>query len=93
MKNLKNKRTSILVVILLGLLIVAYKIMFVSSDENLPLEENITAGDRVESVLREVESINFDTSVMEDPKFQSLESIEVPLISLPIGKKNPFSAI
>lgn len=91
MKNLKNKRTIILAIILLGLLILAYKTMFVSSDTESLVEENITASARVESILKEVESVNFDMSVMEDQKFKSLKSIETPLISLPIGRKNPFS--
>lgn len=93
MKNSKNKRTAILAIILVGLLIVAYKTMFVTQDDTSVFsEENIAASERVASILREVESINFDTGIMDDPKFRSLESIEIPLPSLPIGKKNPFSA-
>jgi len=117
MKNLKNKRTIILAIILLGLLIVAYKTIFMSSDDNAPMPidvnipvtndispvgavsdvntavANVSAGGNVESILREIENINFDTSVLEDQKFKSLKSIEIPLISLPIGRKNPFSAV
>ncbi|MEK7117004.1 MAG: hypothetical protein AAB837_02470 [Patescibacteria group bacterium] len=93
MKNFKNKRTVILVVILLGLLALAYKVMFVSPSEDLSVDENIAASERVEGILREVENINFDTSIMEDQKFKSLKSIETPLISLPIGRKNPFSVV
>ena len=95
MKNLKNKRAAILSIILLGLLILAYKVMFVSSgvDESLLIDENIAASIRVESMLQQVESINFDTSIMQDPRFKSLISIETPLISLPIGRENPFSGV
>ena len=93
MKNLKNKRPAILAIILVGLLIVAYKIVFVQPSEELLVEENITASKRVEAILQEVESINFDTIITKDPKFKSLKSIEIPLISLPVGRKNPFSAI
>jgi len=92
MKNFKNNRTAILSLILLGLLIVAYKTLFISSDWSLPVDENIVASQRVESILQEVENINFDTSIMGDQKFKSLKSIETPLISLPIGRENPFSA-
>jgi len=91
MKNLKNKRTAILAIILLGLLILAYKTMFVSTDEVLSNEENIVASERVETILKEIESINFDTSIMENNNFKSLKSIEIPPLSLPIGRNNPFA--
>lgn len=93
MKNLKNKRTSILAIILLGLLILAYKMMFAPTDDGLTGEENIIASQRVEQILKEVESINFDTSIMDNESFQSLKSLEIPLISLPVGRRNPFSNI
>ena len=93
MKNLKNKRTSILVIILVGLLIVAYKVLFISPNEDLTIDENITASERVEAILEEVETINFNLDVLKDPKFKSLKSIEIPPISLPVGRKNPFSNI
>jgi len=97
MKNSKNKRTIILAVILLGLLILAYKVFFVSSSDSdsdsLLIDENITASARVESVLQQVESISFDMSIIQDQKFKSLKSIEIPLISLPIGRENPFLGI
>jgi len=79
-----------MLIVLVGLLIVAYKFIFVSDEVNLTAEENIAASERVESVLREVQRINFDTSLLRDPKLVSLKSIQVPLLSLPIGKKNPF---
>jgi hypothetical protein len=94
MKNSKNKRTIILVAILLGLLVVAYKVMFVSpAADNSSMDENIVASARVEAILQEVSRINFDISIKTDPKFQSLKSIEIPLISLPVGRENPFSNI
>lgn len=93
MKNSKNKRTAILAIILLALLILAYKIMFVSPAADLSTGQNIAASQRVEAILQEVESINFDMSILQDQKFKSLKSIEIPLLSLPIGRKNPFSVI
>ncbi|MEK7669436.1 MAG: hypothetical protein AAB350_02490 [Patescibacteria group bacterium] len=95
MKNSKNKRTMILAAILAGLLVVGYKIMFMSSNEDIlidPTDSSLMVGEKISKILEEVESIDFDTSVTEDPKFKSLRSIETPLISLPVGKINPFSA-
>jgi hypothetical protein len=94
MKNSKNKRSIILGIILLGLLVLAYKMMFMApTDDTLSAGENIAASVRVGSILQQVENIKFDTSITEDRKFKSLKSIEIPLISLPIGKKDPFSGI
>lgn len=93
MKKSKNKRTAILVAILLGLLVLAYKIMFAPSDADLIVDENIVASQRVEKTLKDIESIRFDTSIIDHPNFKSLKSIEIPLLSLPVGRKNPFSGV
>lgn len=93
MKNSKNKRTVILAIILLGLLIIGYKVVSTSPNADLLTEESAenNIGEKIGSILKEVESINFNVGVMKESKFMSLKSIEIPLISLPIGKKNPFS--
>ncbi len=91
MKNSKNKRSVILAIILFGLLVLAYKVIFAPSDSSLS-DENVVASTRVEGILKEIESINFDTSIIENQNFKSLKSFETPLISLPVGRKNPFSA-
>lgn len=93
MKNSKNKRAAILAIILLALLIFAYKTIFVEPAGDLSVDQNLAASQRVEAILQEVEGINFDMSILQDQKFQSLKSIEIPLLSLPIGRKNPFSVI
>jgi flagellar basal body-associated protein FliL len=93
MKNSKNKRTIILFIILLGLLVLAYRVIFVSNSEDLSVDENAIASQRVETILNEIKDINFDTSVMKDQNFKSLKSIEIPLLSLPVGRVNPFSNV
>lgn len=91
MKSLKSKRTTILAIILVGLLIVAYKVMFTTPIDDFSADLNITASARVEAILQQVETISFNLDIIEDSKFKSLKSIEIPLISLPIGRENPFS--
>lgn len=91
MKNSKNKRTATLSIILLGLLVLAYKVIFMPSSDDTLVEENTAVFEKVETVLAQIESIDFDTSVIKDEKIKSLKSIETPLISLPIGKRNPFT--
>jgi flagellar basal body-associated protein FliL len=94
MKNSKSKKTTIiLVVILLGLLAFAYKMLFMPAGDDSTATENIAATARVESLLQLVESIKFDTAVMQDPKFKSLKSFETPLLSLPVGRTNPFAEV
>jgi len=92
MKSSKNKRTGFLVAILLALLILAFKVLMPSEELSFDAGENTLASQRVQKMLNEVENINFDTSVLKDQKFQSLHSIETPLISLPVGRANPFSS-
>ena len=92
MKNSKNKRTIILAAVLIGLFLVAYKVMFVTPSAETEFDENVAATQRVEGILTLIENINFDTNVVDDSIFGALKSIETPLISLPVGKVNPFSA-
>jgi hypothetical protein len=97
MKKSKNKRAVILAIILLGLLIIAYKTTFTSA----PIESigvnmagaEASLDDSAVGILNEIESINFDMSITEDQNFKSLRSIEIPLMSLPVGRKNPFSSV
>ena len=81
-------------IILVGLLVVAYKVVFVAPDDVGSLvDANASASQRVEIFLQQVEQISFNTEVINDTKFRSLKSIDLPLLSLPVGRKNPFSAV
>ncbi len=94
MKNSKNKRAVILAIILVGLLIVGYKVVFIAPEDiGSIVNENISASGRVEALLQQVEQISFNTEVLNDSKFKSLKSIDLPLLSLPVGRTNPFAGI
>lgn len=89
MSKQSNKRTSFMLITLLALLLVAYKVMFVAPPE---IEEvNPASVIRVESMVSQLNSVDFSSSAINDPKFNTLETIEQPLISLPVGRSNPFS--
>lgn len=90
MKNSKKTNTGVLLAVLIGLLIVAYKVLYVAPEDPYQ-EQNAVASERVGTLLREIESVNFNESVLSDPRFAEFKSIEIPLESLPIGKTNPFS--
>ena len=82
-------------IILVGILIIGYRSMFMKEDESIPsalnILENANASQRVADMLASIEKINFDKNAISDPKFSSLKDFSLPLPSLPIGKKNPFS--
>lgn len=88
----KKQNTAVLAVILVGLIIVAYKILFTE-----PIDESLLSNSRVESekiiqILREVEGMNFKAGNVSAPKINTLKSIETDLPVVPVGKTNPFSA-
>jgi hypothetical protein len=92
MKKTGNKNVLIGGVILIGLIILAYKLFGGSSGDLASAGGNADVGNRIENILKEMESINFDTDTTQSQVFESFQSIELPLVSLPIGKSNPFSA-
>jgi len=87
----KKNRKWVLLIILMALLAVAYKVVFVSSvDETLIIDDNSSSADKINTIKQQIDSISFDTSILNDQKFNSLKSIDNPLPSLPVGKSNPF---
>lgn len=90
MKNSKKARTNLLLAVLVGLLIIAYKMLF-STPVDMSMDENAAASARVQATLIQVQAINFDVSALNEPKINSLQSIEIDLPNIPVGKKNPFA--
>ena len=90
MSKSSNKRTPLLLVTLIALLLVGYKVIFVVPPE---VEEvNPASIIRLEGMINQLNSINLTNSAMNDPKLDTLEDINQPLPSLPIGRENPFSS-
>lgn len=77
----------IVLVLLIG---VVLKLNFGGSSDEVVFAEPLDTSS-IDLLVNQVEAINFDTTVIEDGKFQSLKSIASPLISDLIGKRNPFS--
>lgn len=92
MKKSNKNNSGILLVILIAMLILAYKFMFAPVDDGMYVVDDVTL-QRVEITLQQVQSISFDTAVINNQKLMSLQSIETPLVSLPVGKSNPFSSV
>lgn len=87
---MSNNRTTILILLLVILGAIAVKMNFFGGIE-APIGELVDTSS-IDKIVAEVEAINFDTTVIQDRKFQSLKSIDTPLVSEPVGKKNPFSS-
>lgn len=89
MSRPSNKRTTFLAMTLLALLLVGYKVVFVVPPE---VEEvNPASVIRLEAMINQLNSVDLSSSAIKDPKFNTLDSIEKPLPSLPVGRNNPFS--
>lgn len=88
----KAKNTSLLLIFLVALLVVAYKFMFTTPFDPAYLSSDLAESQIVISTLNRLQTVNFDTSIANDPKFKTLRSIESPLPNIPVGKTNPFSA-
>ena len=88
----KKQNTAVLSVILVGLIIVAYKILFTEPVDESLISESTVESEKIVRILREVESINFSAGSVSDPKINTLKSIETDLPVIPVGKTNPFSS-
>lgn len=89
MQQSKNKNISLLIALLVVGLAVIYKMNFVSE----PLtEETLLASPKIEEALTKIDKINFNTSIFNDPKFTTFNSLETELPNIPIGRINPFAS-
>ncbi len=91
MKNTTNKNAMMLLTVLVVAVALIYKTLFATPVESLIPEESSNA--KVDDALNKISSINFDMSVLNDPKFGTFKSIESALPSVGIGKDNPFVSV
>lgn len=80
---------SLLIALLVVGLLLVYKMNFASQP---PTEEVPIVSPKIESALAKIEQINFDTSIFNDPKFATFNSLETELPNIPIGRINPFAS-
>lgn len=89
-----NRQTILLIVFFLALAGTAY--VWISNISSQKSEESEAPPGEFESrlfELRRLKDINLDTSILEDPFFQSLNRPqEIPPPSVDIGRDNPFQS-
>ncbi len=94
MNTKSNKRTLILVCLLIVLVFVTFRVNFNSNiNENYIIDEADSFESDIINILKYVDNIDFDTTVVSDKNFQSLKSIDRPIPNLPVGKNDPFVGI
>lgn len=92
MKNSNSKNAMILFSIIVASGAVWYRSVFVVPPVD-PTLSGVVISEKIASNFSKIESINFDTSIFNEPKFNTFESINAPFPSISSGKENPFASI
>ena len=93
MKNTNQKSLIVLFMILIAGAAILYRNVLSSPAPAAVSEAEVTASAKVEEMLQELDSINFDLAIFNDARFAELQSIETPLASVPVGRDDPFAPI
>ncbi|MFZ1075739.1 MAG: hypothetical protein WAN50_05190 [Minisyncoccia bacterium] len=84
----------VLVVITLVIAAGAYWYFFLQTGNQPPLTTTTTdtgAQDQFKSLVGELQSIKFDTSIFSDPRFTSLTDLATPIAPEASGRTDPFA--
>ena len=92
MNNPKNKNTIILLAVLIAVFVYMSKNVVFDIVFGAPDSEVDVANERVVALVNKVNSINFDLSVFDEPKFENFVDFSSPLPSVSTGRENPFSS-
>ena len=93
--NKSNKRTIILLVILLILVMIGYPMIKGNSVEPLASQASNEPiiSEQVKKMLDDLTSAKLDISVLQSPELLELNDLTLPLIGVPVGRVNPFASI
>lgn len=90
-----NKRTMILLLLLVAVSAIAYPMLrgdSATTAEDTELQDGV-ASDEVLSILTVLQSINLDTTVLSNKTFNSLLDFTMPLPVMSLGRLNPFATL
>lgn len=88
----------IIVLVIVGALVYFFYIGNKAPDVDSLLDSQATpdataASSRILALLNQISSLKIDTSLFNDPAYQSLVDYSVPIPEIPVGRNNPFAPI
>jgi hypothetical protein len=86
-----NRNTLILIGLLVLVLAIAYPLLKGPSDTAVDPNQADPVGSEALSLLSQIQSIHMDFSVLQSREFLLLKDITQPLLSLPVGRTDPFA--
>lgn len=90
---MKSNRTTVILLLLLGIALAAAYILLPKSDNTDTGAEQAAIGAKAISTLNELQAVQLDFSVLTDPAFNYLKNIAAPDLNLPVGRSNPFAPV
>jgi len=99
METLIRYKNPLLLIALVVALFIIYSILFGDRPSDTltllrtqePSGEAATVERELLGLLLEIKSVELDGSIFSDPAFRSLKDFGQELISLPVGRSNPFA--
>lgn len=92
MDNSKNRNMRVLLAVLVAAIILLSKNFIFSSFFGETDTEVDIASERVASIVDKLNTINFDLSIFDEPKFENFKDLDIPLPSIATGRENPFTS-
>ncbi|XKT74762.1 MAG: hypothetical protein ACJKTH_01595 [Patescibacteria group bacterium UBA2163] len=96
---LKQYQNIFIIVALIVIAFIGYTFFFAGEDNDASLtveqaeEAPTEVGQELIGLLLELRSIQLDTSLFSDERFQSLQDFGQQIISEPVGRPNPFAPL
>ena len=92
-----NSNTILIVLATLILAAGAYWYFFTGTGNQKPLTATVSntneAQMHFQTLIGELQSISFDTTIFSDPRFNALVDLTTPVSPEPIGRPDPFAPI
>ena len=64
-----------------------------TSSEDTGASDQLAAVQEAENLLAKIQNVSLDFSILDRPEFTYLKDITTPILTLPVGRANPFAPI
>ena len=88
-----NRNTLILLILLVVALAISYPLLNKSEDTSGVSSDQLASVQEAENILAKMQNVSIDFSFFDKPEFAYLKDISSPLLTLPVGRVNPFAPI